>query len=103
MTRYALSTLMEVLTISVTAVAAPVVDVDYVIIENGAVVFGDDFNNSLLDMPPWFVAAGTPGPEAGTHLTMGGGDVIATGLGGLNPLLDSAAQMSADLVGLGAG
>lgn len=66
------------------AVAAPAlatqIQADFVAVLNGgAAVFGDNFDNGVLDSPPWF-AVGTPGPESGTSLPMRGGDSITAGI-----------------------
>lgn len=90
--------LVAVLTFTTSVSASTVIGLDFVAVENGAPVFVDDFDNGVLDQPPWFIATGAPGPEAGTTLQMQGGDTILAGLGGLNPALDTVVQAQADLL-----
>jgi len=76
---------------------ATLVEVDYVVVTNGGVpVYGDLFDNGVLD-PPWTIASGSPGPESGTTLKMDAlplvGDFIVAPMLGIDPQLDTTIDM----------
>jgi hypothetical protein len=55
------------------------VNLDYLVgLDDMVAVVGDDFDNSHLDTPPWIVV-GTPGPEAGSGLSLNPGDMLLAG------------------------
>lgn len=82
--------------------AAAVVDMDFVIVtSDGAAVFGDAFDDTVLDSPPWITISGAPGPETGGNLTLANGAAIATTLG-TDPTLATGIQSSFTTAGFGA-
>ncbi len=74
------------------------VDLDYIVfLSNTTAIFGDHFDNNLLDTPPWF-NQGSPGPEQGTILKMPGASYIATPFSPLSPDSTMTAQAMSYLV-----
>jgi hypothetical protein len=56
---------------------ASTMDMEYIVAtEDDVVFFGDLFNDGVLDPVQWYVASGSPGPEAGEVLTLSVGDAI---------------------------
>ncbi len=77
-------------------------NLDFVVITNPtAAIFGDLFDDTLLDAPPW-TPSGSPGPEAGGFLTMTGGDSITANFSA-DPQALLIAQASAQLTDFGPG
>lgn len=71
--------------------AATIVELDAVVVTNGAPILVDDFDNGMLDSPPW-IPIGSPGPESGTILSMGPGDMIIAPLS-VDPAFDVSASV----------
>jgi hypothetical protein len=80
--------------------SATEIGLDLVLVANPDPIAGDGFDNGVFD--GWVVVSGAPGPEAGTTLTMRGGDFILLGVP-TNPLLDTSAFASMELTDFTAG
>lgn len=80
--------------------SASVIGLDLVLVGNPDPIAGDGFDNGVFD--GWLVVSGAPSPEAGTTLTMRGGDFILLGVP-TNPLLDTSAFASMELTDFPAG
>lgn len=84
------------------AAAQTTVNLDFVGATNGVSIFEDSFDNGILDMPPWFVLGGAPGPEAGTTLRMHGGDFMVANIPA-NPNFDLSVRALMNLTSFPAG
>lgn len=99
MTRNTTRSIFAVMALAGTVGASPIVNLDFIVLQNGtAAVFGDGFDSGVMESPPWYVVTGSPGPESGTTLTLQAGDMIATPIAPLDPALDTTIFAGMDLI-----
>ncbi|MCP4589381.1 MAG: hypothetical protein GY842_01425 [bacterium] len=89
--------------VGVTSASAAVIHADFAFVGNGDTLpLFDDFDNEVLDSPPWSVLSGSPGPESGTELELHDGDLI-TASAEVDPLLGVFAGVFLSLTEFSAG